>query len=67
MSRPLGQTLVGVGVRSGRAADYHQEGLGVGRVAPDVLHLQVVPEVALVVPAVLAGTDDVALPGGEVG
>jgi hypothetical protein len=54
-------------VRSGRAADYHQEGLGVGRVAPDVLHLQVVPEIALVVPAVLAGTDDVALPGGEVG
>lgn len=42
-------------------------GIGVGVAGADVLDLHVVPEVAGVVPAVFAGGDDVALPGGELG
>lgn len=65
MDGPLVQTLVGVGVVPGGAADHHQE--EVGAVVADVLDLQVVPQIPLVEPAVLAGAGYVALPGGELG
>jgi hypothetical protein len=41
--------------------------LVVGGSAAEVLHLHIVPQIALVVPAVFAGTDEVALPSWELG
>lgn len=71
MHGPLLQTLVDIVVFCCGAADHHEEDVGVsvavgGRTA-EVLDLHVVPELAFVVPAVFAGTDEVALPGRELG